>query len=580
MGIILVKDDMAYPNLPHTHGTCHGMIQSMRFNRRVISAALIVVGITLLIVSYSQVIYGDNLLYCFRLDTATTGSLYMFGLDDTAQPIETLSDVVRSQVYHYNHWHGRALVTGVEQFFSGVSSPEVFYPINCMMIIAMLCMFTCYAIGRKRLWSLWAWAAALIFFLFGTPGDADILTSINLSTNYVWPTVMALGALILQRHYSNTTVKGRWISAVSLAITGWVCGWSHEGICVAVSAMFCFYYLANRNKIATLGFCVASGYWLGTLCLLAAPGNLVRGGFRMMENIDGNYGLRLVEAIRSLFYSNTIWILAIIVVIMLLRHRHALTTFVKRNVYLVIGFAVAMMFALTFFSVEHTYFFVDVFSMIIMIRLIADVYGTSWLGNAKVIPTALVALTCAALIAIAPYQIVTNRQAQTTIDDYMTSVDGLTIVPEKVYPDFLIPFIANWQNYHQHPKLSMLLGKSNKEAIVPVSKNEMDCLLNGKMFTPENRIGQSQFYTVPDGLHYWSNDTIDELQRFWYVVDAPSFDDNVPLFSKISHAIGISGNTDRYPIRSIVYHTKTRNGTFWYVFPFVERKVVDIQPID
>lgn len=554
-------------------------IHSTRFNWWVVSAALIIVGITLLIVSYSQVIYGDNLMYCFRLDTAAVGTLHMFGLDNTAQPIETLSDVVRSQAYHYTHWHGRALITGVEQFFSGVSSPEVYYPINCLMIIAMLCMFTRYAVGRKSQWSLWIWAATLIFFLFGTPGDADILTSVNLSTNYVWPTVMALGVLLLQRHYANTSVKGRWITAISLTIIGWVCGWSHEGICVAVSSMFFFYYLANRNKIATLGFFAALGYWLGSICLLAAPGNLVRGGYRMMANIDGNYGQRLVETIRSLFYSNTLWILAIIMVVMLLRHRHALTAFVKRNVYLFVGFAVALLFAMLFFSVERTYFFVDVFAMIIMIRLTADVYGTSRLVNAKVMPAALIALTCAALIAIAPYQIITNRQAQTTLDDYMASVDGLAVVPEKVYPDFLNPFIANWQNYQQ-PMLSLLLGGDKQEAIVKVTKNEMDCLLNNTMFKPENRIGQSQFYTVPGGLHYWSKDSVDDSQLLWYIVDVASFSDNVPLFRKISHAIGITGNADRYLIRTGIYHTKTRNGTFWYVFPFDERKVVDIQPVE
>jgi len=554
-------------------------IHSVRFNRWIVSAALIIVGITLLTVSYSQVINGDDLLYCFRLDTAASGRLYMFGLDETAQPIETLSDVVKSQAFHYNHWHGRALVTGVEQFFSGVASPGVYYPINCLMIIAMLYMFTRYAVGRKSQWSLWVWAATLIFFLFGTPGDADILTSVNLSTNYVWPTVMALGALLLQRHYANTSARGRGITAVFLAIIGWVCGWSHEGICVAVSAMFCVFYLANRNRITTLGCFVALGYWLGTLCLLAAPGNLVRGGYRMMENTDGNYGLRLFEAIRSLFYSNTLWILAIIVIVMLLTNRHVLTTFVKRNVYVVIGFAVAMLFAMMFFTVERTYFFVDVFAMIIMVRLMADVYGTSRLGNAKSIPTALIALTCAALMVIAPYQIITNRQVQATIDDYMASVDGLAIVPDKVYPDLLNPFIANRQN-DPHPVVSLLLAKNKKEAIVKVSQNEMDCLLNDNMFTPEHRIGQSQFYTVPGGLHYWSNDTVDESQSFWYVVDTPSFDDNVPLFSKISHAFGISGNTDRYLIRTGIYHTKTRNGTFWYVFPFGERKVVDIQPVE
>ncbi len=557
----------------------NSFIHNIRFNRRIVFAALILVGFTLLIVSYSQVIYGDNLLYCFRLDTAAVNTLYMFGLDNTAQPIETLSDVVRSQAYHYNHWHGRALITGVEQFFSGASTLDVYYPINCLMIIAMLCMFTRYAVGRKSQWSLWVWTATLIFFLFGTPGDADILTSVNLSTNYVWPTVMALGALLLQRHYANASVKGRWITAISLTIIGWVCGWSHEGICVAVSAMFFFYYLANRNKIATLGFFAALGYWLGTLCLLAAPGNLVRGGNRMMENIDGHYGQRLVETIRSLFYSNTLWILAIILVVMLLSHRHVLIAFVKRNVYLVIGFAVALLFAILFYSVERTYFFVDVFAMIIMIRLMADVYGTSRLGNAKVMPTALIALTCAALIAIASFQIITNRQAQTTLDDYMASVDGLAVVPEKVYPDFLNPFIANWQIY-QNPPLSLLLGGDKQEAIVKVSKDEMDCLLDNTMFKPENRIGQSQFYTVPDGLHYWSKDSVDESRMLWYIVDASSFNDNVPLFRKISHAIGFSGNADRYLIRTGIYHTKTRNGTYWYVFPFNERKVVDIQPVE
>ncbi len=533
----------------------------------------------LLILSYQQVLTSDDLLYGYRLDTAVHDpQKYMYGMDHTALPITSVADVIRSQAFHYCNWHGRTLVTAMEQFFSGVSTPQVYYPINVCVVLLVMWMFVRYAVGCMRQWSLWAWAYTIIYFLLGTPGDADILTSINLSANYLWPSAMALGALLLWRHYLNVSWAGHaWLS-VGLMFTGLICGWSHEGICLPLSGMWVIYYLVNRAKWRTCGFAVVAGYWLGSLILLAAPGNLLRGGSRMEANHD--MVLSIIEAFRSLMYSNTLWIIVLTCVALLIWRRRELRDFAKRNLYIIIAALLALAFATAFYIEHRTFFFFDLLGAILLLRLAFDIFGKSIIADNRWLPIGLIAATFVVYSIFSYYQILTYRNTQLAIDRYLASTDGIAAMPDPAYPRWMEPFIAR-PRYGFVEDVTTFIGKERLPLMVVVSDEELQALEQGTLFTEANRLGRSDFYAVDTGRYFWTRDSTFRYDcDYRYVLAPASLDDQVDGYRKIARLLNFHNRREEYPVILGFESVDTRYGRFVVTQAFRERKVLEINPVE
>ena len=94
---------------------------------------LIITGVFFYLRSVNRTLISEEITYYYVFEDRK-------GFDSCAdsKEIKTFSDILESQVNHYNFVNGRALVHSLEQFFSGIAGVEVFYFLNAFVFISFI----------------------------------------------------------------------------------------------------------------------------------------------------------------------------------------------------------------------------------------------------------------------------------------------------------------------------------------------------------------------------------------------------------------------------------------------------------
>lgn len=89
---------------------------------------LSIVGIAFLILNILTPEYLDDYLYKYA---------FVNGKADTNYPIQTINDIIYSQINHYQAFNGRVLIHTFVQLFTGILGKGVFNLVNALV-------FTCF----------------------------------------------------------------------------------------------------------------------------------------------------------------------------------------------------------------------------------------------------------------------------------------------------------------------------------------------------------------------------------------------------------------------------------------------------
>lgn len=382
---------------------------------------------------------------------------------DNHEMIHSLGDVARSQWNHYFTWSGRALVHTVEQIFSGVLPYKWFYPINTLVLIVFWALIV--AIGAKRLVtrSLWPYLIAVVGSVYVLAEAPNLLTGLNLGVNYLWSGTAMLVAIVLWRRWQGC--RFAWWKSALIVLLGVALGWTHEGFCAPLSLAFGVYYLARRKPIRLDGaLWLVAGYWLGTLLLVVAPGNYLRGA------TEGNV-FNLSSMLVFLLYIKDFWALVASLALLSIFRLRWVKRWWQGSRFLLILLAIQIVVLLLIHALPRSMMPIDLISIVLLIRLwmpaLESGWGRSWWSNALSLIGGIVILLH--LCGLVKTQRVMNQSIQAMVDDYVNHDDCIAVlgdVPSN-------PLYNRWLRRIIHPISLHWYYCPEKEEVIVVSKAEL-----------------------------------------------------------------------------------------------------------
>lgn len=236
-----------------------------------------------------------------------------------------------------------------------------------------------------------------------------------------------------------------------------------------------------------------------------------------------------------------------------------------------------MAFVMVFHTTERSFTGVDMVSLVLLLKLIPyslKSYSGINVNRRPWLAVTLMAGAVALMGYVARLQRAVTISEKAAIECYRLDPYGVAIVD---YPEIPVwaeqwvrckltrPFqreTINWEMFNSHKPMRLI----NTEEYRLLKRHPEE------LFTPENRIGQSHFYTTDDAMSAWSTDSA-LCYQFWSWDLAPaSVNDPVnhlrkvgriilkPLFSRRSRAnfvepVTVAGKTyyriDKYPGREL-----------------------------
>lgn len=206
------------------------------------------------------------------------------------RPITSITDIIKSQIWHYNNWGGRSIAHGILQLtlLAGEHGADI---LNAGVTL-LLAWAVCVAAGQKKLPFFFAAMSMILglnanwkMSMFWQAGAA----------NYLYITVFIL--LYVFCYLRELPDAGEISGGKPLpGITFWMIplgiltGWSNENMGPAVwilSLLVVLYNLKKKKRIAPWMLLGNLSCLFGSIMLIVAPGNFVRSG----QVGDSQYGL-------------------------------------------------------------------------------------------------------------------------------------------------------------------------------------------------------------------------------------------------------------------------------------------------
>lgn len=508
----------------------------------IFTALFVTVSAVLLWWSYSDTYFaGDEILFCYRIDQGVQGLI--FGNDVKRSDIDMIAtpcDVVVSQATHWRHGHGRNLITAVEQLFSGAFPTWLFYIVNALVWV--YCIYLTVRIGTvgKLRTSMWVWLITVSSYFFLFPGEGDLFTSINLSTNYLWPIAMTLTAYVIWNHYRGVAAGRFRAKSVALIAAGVILGWSHEAWCLPMSCTLAVWYrwLARDERKSLAGW-FAIGYGIGSLILLASPGNFNRTYIEVVGPMTESVWPRVLGMFASITYCNIFWWLVIALILWGIRRPRKIWDFILATKFWWVLGVFSMAFVMVFHTTERSFVAVDMVSLILILKFIDYAVAPHRVNRCPFLAALLMLGVVTLMWYVAQLQRSITKAEKDAIATYVESPQGLAIV------DY--PYIPDWAGQWVRCKLPTSFTKltiswekfDGDKAMTVLSPEEYDMLSKSpeRMFTPANRIGQSPFYTIDDGLSAWTTDSTTKFQFWKWRLKPASVSDPVNPLRKLGRVV-------------------------------------------
>ncbi len=547
-------------------------------NRIIVIAFAAVVGILFWLQAKEDVLVGDEIVYTYVLDTSKYGNYW--GPIVEPPHIATIQDVVSSQVDHYLNGHGRVLVNGVEQFFSGVSTPQVFYIVNSIVFVLTLLLLVMISQGGRMVWSPFAWLSATLAMYYLFPSLPTLWNSINLGVNYLWPSMLILAYLLTLRYVRGHNPVKKWWYPI-LVVFGVIAGWSHEAFCIPLSGALFIYYLFHLRQLRGVQLLFVASFWLGSLILFLAPGNFVRlnGG-----GTDGVFFLRMSNALNLLLQIKLLWLMTVLLIIGFICRRKLTKEYVLGNKFLFMLLGLAVTFIFFANTQAHSCTFVELVSAIIILGFLRP--ALIWADGLK--PLKWVWCVCVAVFIIHQAAIIrdewqVNRQVRKAINDYVESADGIAILDLPKVGSLVKPWIKSWSEVTIGG--GGTLSKRSIERFYSHNAKRLNFLMPDEYmaltnpsayFCKKNLIpGDAGFYTTPGSSAFWIKADSLRTHDLKLVYSPVSFKDDVPPIMKLKRWLTPSA----YPVEEAVDSLRllqSRYGDYYYIPKPGTRRVVEI----
>lgn len=198
-------------------------------------------------------------------------------------PIQSVSDILKSQVWHYQNWGGRSVAHTILQLIllTGEQTADVLNVLATFVLAYTVCMVT----KSKKTFTLFA----VIGMMFGL--NANWKMSMfweSGAANYLYMTIfLMLYAYCYLREISDESSDSKMDVPAKglLGITVWIvplgilAGWSNENMGPSLwvlSVMVMFLLWKEKRKIPVWMYLGSLACLMGSVMMILAPGNAVR----------------------------------------------------------------------------------------------------------------------------------------------------------------------------------------------------------------------------------------------------------------------------------------------------------------
>jgi hypothetical protein len=296
-----------------------------------------------------------------------------FAYANFGKSVSNVSSFIEAMNGHYHNLNGRLLVNGLAILFLKNSDKIWFDTANTIVFgLFQILIYSVIGIKRKDI-TITSYLALLTMCWFLLPGPNHTLLWLDGSFNYLWASTLVLVFLYVhQRIMQKEQINGIWMPL--LFLLGFFSGGTHEVISLGVSGALFFYYIANLNKFRGGVIPLILGFFLGTLFVVLAPGNLVRvhsGGAG-----EATTTLSVAQRLWGMFASLPSMIPVVILVIVLCfqwwKKRDVFVWTIKSHSILLLSTLISLLFISVVGAFQERVFFgVSLFSLIVLLSLMS-----------------------------------------------------------------------------------------------------------------------------------------------------------------------------------------------------------------
>lgn len=349
----------------------------------------------------NKILFGLFLLslLCFFLMNHFTG----IAIDDFAYKfvftengpegtrVTSIADLFESQYNHYFITNGRILLNGLAQVFLISDNKLWFNIVNTLFFAALQILIYFYIKARKGSINISLYLLFLSIIWFIIPGPNHTLLWLDGSINYLWAVVIAL--VFLQTHFylacSKKAVSLIWFPC--LLLFGLVAGATHEAISLGLSGALFFYYIVNRDKVKKEILPLVIGYFIGTVFITLAPGNMVR--LNSGAAADSSFISLILQRVYGLVLSTPSMVAIIILIAALIfiffYNRIKFREIISENIILLYAIILSLGFIFLAGAFQERVFFgVSIFSIIVLMSILVkfmERLNTRWVKLATII---------------------------------------------------------------------------------------------------------------------------------------------------------------------------------------------------
>ena len=359
--------------------------------------------------------FHDDFVYKFMI---VNGSV------DYSRPINSLTDVFRSQWEHYFVANGRSLVHILVQVFTGLLGKQVFNVLNAIVFAIFVYLLQKNVRRYSQGIGFFAVTLSLLLVLL-LPLFKDTFLWLTGSVNYLWSGTAVLLFLSIYESRGHLLVKDDrvvvWILPLALLM-----GWTHEGISLplAVSLLVFNLYDFKRSR-HTWGFWLSVAFLIGACITALAPGNLVRsssaGGFAL-----STLGLKVLNGFTVFALLKIVYLAILLTVVLWFVNRPLLRDVLKQNRHLLLAMLLSVGIVLVAgLTSQRTAFGLELLSIVFVLRLVGALSASFKGKTLKWCAVALSVLLVGFYALLLSHTIPTWQETQRLIAQIERNEDGI-----------------------------------------------------------------------------------------------------------------------------------------------------------
>lgn len=250
----------------------------------------LLIGFLFYALNYYMPLFADDYSYSFSFSTG--------------ERIESISQIVDSQIGHYQNINGRSITHSLAQVFL-LAGDDVFNFTNMIFFLVLLYLIYFHACGSFKNLSIAKISMSAILLFLSCPAFGQSFLWITGAANYLYGILIVLCVLLPYRRQVNklTSNHSLWfeiIAATVYLLLGVIAGWTNENTSVAMIVMmigYMVYFRIKLIKIHAWNITGCVGGVVGCLLMLSSPGTASR-----LDTAGGSGGI-ISWIKRMVFYS-------------------------------------------------------------------------------------------------------------------------------------------------------------------------------------------------------------------------------------------------------------------------------------